>query len=102
MLTGYLGDGTRPVPSELMVSLVNGHGGDGMYLWRANVLPRASNTPGFKPSLTVDPLVPGTLDEVLNLEDGRDFVSQTLVPLGLGLYEVRGHHLDISIAAESS
>jgi hypothetical protein len=36
----------------------------------------------------------------LNLEDGRNGVAKRLMPFGLGMDDVRGHHLDVPVAAE--
>ena len=70
------------------------------YFGCADVLPGSLDASCLEPALGIDPLVPGSLNPLLDLEYGRNGVAEFLVAPGFGVDDIGRQHLDVPVATE--
>ena len=72
------------------------------YVWRANVLSRASDSTCLDATCRIDPNIPSMFDIILNLEDARLLASEAFRALGVDANYIGAQHLDVAVPTETS
>lgn len=72
------------------------------YLWSTDVFSRVANTTSLGATDRVDALVPGSLDQVLQLENAGSATWKLVVALSFGTLDIGNQHLDVPVAAKAT
>ena len=72
------------------------------YFWCTNVFSRVSDPPSLYTANLINSLIPGPLDEVLELQNAWCTSWKLFQSLGTSTLDIRDEHLDIPVATEAA